>query len=153
MKLFPLIAAAAISLLLFNAVMAEEINLVGTDNGESLFKAIGIAFEKQHPGIIVNIPKSIDSGGGIKAVAEDRAMIARVARDFHEQEKKYGLTYIPFAKVKIVFFVNPGVKVRNLSSQQINDIYSGKIRNWEDLGGKNLKNKSCHLGEGRQRAH
>ncbi|QTA85110.1 substrate-binding domain-containing protein [Desulfonema magnum] len=139
MKLFSLIAATMMCLLLSNTVMAEEINLVGTENGEPIFKAIGIAFEKQHPEISVKIPDSIDSGGGIRAVAEDRAVIARVARDFNEREKKYGLTYIPFAKVQIVFFVNTGVEVKNLSVQQINDIYSGKIRNWQDLGGKNLK--------------
>ncbi len=44
-------------------------------------------------------------------------------------------------KVCIVGFaavVNPGVKVTNLSKQQLIDIFTGKIKNWKNVGGADL---------------
>jgi phosphate transport system substrate-binding protein len=68
-------------------------------------------------------------------VAEDSALIARVARDFEAHEKGYGLTFVPFGKVRIVFFVNKGVGIQNLTSRQLADIYSGKAKDWKAVGG------------------
>lgn len=45
--------------------------------------------------------------------------------------------YIPIGYEGFVFLVNAKNKVNGLSSQQIKDIYSGKITNWRELGGKN----------------
>lgn len=114
---------------------AEEINLVGTENGEPVFRAVAEAFEKRNPGVTVQIPESIDSGGGIKAVADGEARIARVARDFEAHEKGYGLTFVPFGTVQIVFFVNKGVGVENLTAKQLADIYSGAVEDWAAVGG------------------
>ena len=38
-----------------------------------------------------------------------------------------------------VFLVNRISPVRDLSSQQIKDIYQNKITNWQDLGGEDLE--------------
>jgi phosphate transport system substrate-binding protein len=113
---------------------AEEIRLVGTENGEAIFEAVCTEFQRLNPGIVVRVPESIDSGGGIKAVASDRARIARVARPLEAHEKGNDLVYVPFAKVQIAFFVNPGIRIDGLSAQQFADIYSGKIRNWQEVG-------------------
>lgn len=47
------------------------------------------------------------------------------------------LEYIPIGKEAFVFFVNHKNEVENLTLQQVKDIYSGKITNWSELGGKN----------------
>ena len=44
------------------------------------------------------------------------------------------LTYTPIALDAFVFFVNKDCPIDGLTSQQILDIYSGKIRDWKDLG-------------------
>lgn len=117
---------------------AEEINWVGTENGEPIFEAVAQTFDAAHPDVSVKVPPSIDSGGGIKAVATDRARIARVARGFIDGEKAYDLSMVPFAKVQIVFYVHPDVSIQNLSSKQVCGIYEGSITNWKELGGANL---------------
>lgn len=127
---------------------AGEINLVGTENGEPVFEAVAKAFSKSNPDVKVLIPESIDSGGGIAAVGTGKAVIARVARDFTEEEKKYGLKFVPFAKMQIVFFVNKGVTVEDLTPKQICDIYSGKVKNWKDLGGGDRKIRVVNREEG-----
>lgn len=144
------IPVSVIALMLASALSAgaEEINLVGTDNAESIFKAVGEAFGKANPDVIVKVPESIDSGGGIKAVATGAASVARVARDFNETEKAYGLTYVPFGKVQIAFFTHKAVGVKNLTGEQVRDIFSGAIGNWKDRGGPDMKIRVVTREEG-----
>ncbi|MBO4544329.1 MAG: substrate-binding domain-containing protein [Verrucomicrobia bacterium] len=44
------------------------------------------------------------------------------------------LTYTPIALDAFVFFVNKDCPIDGLTSQQARDIYSGKIRDWKELG-------------------
>jgi phosphate transport system substrate-binding protein len=120
---------------LVSVVSAEEITIVGTGAGVVILKALGDAFSRENPGVIITIPESIGTGGGIKAVGRDEYLLGRVARDIQEKEKPYGLTYVPYAKEPIVFFTNKSVTVKDLSTQQILDIYSGKLSNWKEVGG------------------
>jgi phosphate transport system substrate-binding protein len=130
------------------SVSAEELTIVGTGSGTAILKAIGAAFTLQHPGVTITVPKSIGSGGGIKAVGRDEYLLGRVAREINENEKDYGLSLVPVAKIPIVFFVNKSVTVGNLSVQQVLDIYSGKITNWKDVGGNDARIRVITREEG-----
>lgn len=129
-------------------VKAEEITIVGTGSGPLILKEIGKAFRQQNPDITINVPRSIGSGGGIKAVGNDEYLIGRVARGIKDNEKHYNLTYLPIARVPIVFYVNPNVPVDNLTNEQIIGIYSGKIFDWREVGGHNARIKVVRRQEG-----
>ncbi|MCP4345966.1 MAG: phosphate ABC transporter substrate-binding protein [Desulfobacterales bacterium] len=137
-----------IVLALSSPVIAEEITIVGTGSGAAILKAVGAAFSQDNPGVTVNVPKSIGSGGGVKAVGRDKQLIGRVARQIKDGEQHFGLTYVPFAKMPIVFFTNKSVEIKNLSSQQVCDIYSGKVTNWKEAGGKNARIKLVRREDG-----
>ena len=126
---------AALNLVPLSAI-AEEISIVGTGSGAEILENLGKAFSKANPGVTVGVPKSIGSGGAIKAAGTDTARVGRVARGIKENEKSYGLTYLPVAKLPIVIMTHKGVGVKNLTAQQVCDIYSGKITNWKEVGGK-----------------
>lgn len=55
--------------------------------------------------------------------------------------KESGVEFIftPIAKEAFVFFVNKNNIINNLSVENIQDIYSGKITNWGKAGGENTK--------------
>ncbi len=127
---------------------AEEITIVGTGDGVVILKAIGSAFTRANPGVEIDVPESIGSSGGIKAVGNDQFALGRVARKIKEREKQYGLTYLPFARVPTVFFVNREVPVRNLTTDQVNAIYSGAITNWRDVGGSDAGIRVVRREEG-----
>lgn len=115
--------------------LAEDVTIVGTGDGVAILKNIGEAFSKANGGKI-NVPDSIGSGGGIKAVGSDEAKIARVARKLKDKEAPLGLSYTAFATIPTVFCVNSEVGVDNLSAKQVTDIYAGVITDWKDVGGK-----------------
>ena len=117
----------------------EEITIVGTGDGIPILESLGAAFSENNPNVIVRVPPSIGSGGGIKSVGDDSFVLGRVARGIKDKEQHYGLTYQPFAKVPVVFFVHPSAGVRNLSAKQVVDIYSGRITNWSEVGGNNTR--------------
>ena len=54
------------------------------------------------------------------------------AKEAEEMWVDYEMT--PFAREAFVFFVNKENPINNLSSEQIRGIYSGKIKDWKEIG-------------------
>lgn len=123
-------------LIVAGTAAAEDIQVVGTGSGMTLLKAITDKFNQENPGANFTVPDSIGSSGGIKAVGTDQYKIGRIARPLKEKESRYGLTYLPFAKMPIVFFTNKSCGVKDLTAQQLCDIYSGKTTDWSEVGGQ-----------------
>lgn len=55
------------------------------------------------------------------------------------KDNEVELEIVPIVKEAFVFFVNKNNPVDNLTLNQIQNIYSGKIKNWKDVGGSNNK--------------
>jgi len=91
---------------------------------------------KAETGNVVNY-QSIGSSGGIKQI--DAKTVDFGASDVARKQSdldKNGQVQFPMVMGGVVVVVNiPGVKNNqlNLSSQQVSDIFSGKIRNWKDV--------------------
>ena len=81
----------------------------------------------------------LGSSAGIEAVSNGTADIATSSRDLSADEKNLGLTPIVIAHDGIAVIVNEDNPVDNLSIDQLRDIYTGKITNWKELGGEDLK--------------
>lgn len=76
------------------------------------------------------------SGVGVKQVGEGLVGIGNTGRPLKENEiSQFGLETFPFAIDGVAVAVNPGNPVKELTSAQVADIYSGKITDWKDLGG------------------
>lgn len=77
------------------------------------------------------------SGVGIKQVGEGLVDIGNAGRKATEQEiSTYGLQMVKWAIDGVGVVVNPKNSVSSLTSAQLQDIYSGKIVNWKELGGE-----------------
>ena len=126
----------------YSAVVAnaqETLVIAGTGDSQALLRNLGAIFEKSHPDVTIEVPNSIGSGGGIKAVGRGEAGLGRTARALKEKEKP-GLTDVAFARSPVVFATNTSVhEVLDLSREQILAIYSGKINNWKEVGGPDGK--------------
>lgn len=116
-------------------VHAETLVIPGSGASETLLTQLAVNFQRQYPKDQVQIPPSIGSSGGVKAVIGNEAIMARVARPLHEAETKAGLKQWIFARDAVAFAVGESVTVRAVSSSQLADIYSGRIDHWGALGG------------------
>jgi len=118
---------------------AENLVIAGTGDSQSVLRKLAVLFEEQNQGITVEVPDSIGSGGGIKAISRHEVGLARTARPLKKKERSEDLTEIMFARSPVVFVASPGSVVNNVSTQQVLDIFSGKIKNWKELGGPDHK--------------
>ncbi|PNH21634.1 phosphate ABC transporter phosphate-binding protein [Megasphaera hutchinsoni] len=113
---------------------------VSMDGSTSMEKVIGIlgeSFQKETGITFTYNPTG--SGSGIKAVSEGRCDIGLASRNLKDEEKASGLTETVIAHDGIAMIVNPDNPIRNVSITDIVGIYTGKITNWSQVGGKDEK--------------
>lgn len=69
----------------------------------------------------------------------DIIFVAKPSKEQIETAEKAGIEFnmYPIGYEAFVFLVNKNNPVESLTIQQIKDIYTGKIANWKDIGGKN----------------
>src|SRR3989442_5779436 len=122
------------------AAELEAVTLPGTGDSQDLLRALAQSSAAQYPGRQVTVPISIGSDGGVRVVGTGESPIGRVARLPNAAEvAKYGeFEYLEFARVPVAFVVSRETGVRDLSQQQICDIFSGRVTNWKEVGGQDL---------------
>lgn len=84
------------------------------------------------------------SGSGIRMLLNNQLAFAQSSRPINAQEQQQAqsqgirLAAIPVAIDGVAVAVNPNLALAGLTVQQLADIYTGKIRNWREVGGPNL---------------
>jgi phosphate transport system substrate-binding protein len=121
--------------------VAGTLAVVGTGDGMEMLHAVSVVFSTERPDVQVSVPPSIGSGGAVAAVGDDRNVLGRVARPLKDAEKEQGLETTPILRIPSAFFVHPSAAVKALTTKQLTDIYAGRVENWKDLGGADLKIK------------
>jgi phosphate/phosphite/phosphonate ABC transporter binding protein len=102
------------------------------------FRILGQEFERRNPKYkVVFLPDS-HTKGGVMGVVTKECDIGLMSRNFTDEEKKQDVYRIPFALDGVSFALHTSVGVKNLTTRQILDIYSGKITNWKEVGGNDV---------------
>ena len=115
---------------------APALRIAGTGDSEDVLREAARLLAEASPPLVLSVPDSIGSTGGIKAVLAGQADLARAARPLREAEKAQGLVEWVFAETPVVFAVNPAVTgLTGLTAAQVLDIYAGRITDWAALGG------------------
>ena len=81
--------------------------------------------------------------GAYKDIVDGNADIIICAQPSDEQlqyakDNGVELEMVPIGSDAFVFIVNDGNPVNNITIEQIRGIYSGEIKNWKELGGKDI---------------
>ena len=131
-----------ISVLLFSFVLLAaagsshaQLNLRGDYASARGITEVGALYARQHKTTINVRPFSTNAGiDGVLKGEIDVAAAARppVAARADERE----LVFWPVAWDAVVFIVHPSNPVRQLSLQQVRDIFLGKLDNWKEVGGR-----------------
>jgi phosphate transport system substrate-binding protein len=131
-----LIALAAFGAVAFpTAAQAKTTILMsGSTSVYPLEVKIAQAYAKKYPG---EVKFSISQGGsdiGIGDVARKRVSIGASSRDLQSGDPG-GLVFNKIARDGVCVVTNPDNAMANLSQEQVQDIFSGKVRRWDDVQG------------------
>ncbi len=124
------------------AKVSAYIQNKGSDTLVNLALAWAERYQSEHPEISISVTGG-GSGTGIAALINGTVDIANASRAMKSEETQQaeanGVKPVEFvvARDAIAVIVNPENPIRQLTLQQISDIYSGKINNWSELGGDN----------------
>ena len=142
LKLVALLLILALGVLLLggcssSSAQAKKLNVSGSTTILPIAEESADAFKAIHPDVTVLV-SGLGSSAGIEAVSAGTAEIGTSSRELAPEEKSNGLVDFPIAYDGIAVIVNPNNPVSGLAVQQLRDIFSGKIKNWSQLGGSNL---------------
>lgn len=135
-------------IMLIMAIMAtatgfsqSKITVKGSDTMVILAQRWAELYMKNNPTATIQVTGG-GSGVGITALINGTTDICDASRPMKQTEiEKLKARYntlgveIPCAKDGVTIFLNEANKVNELTLKQISDIYTGKIRNWKELGG------------------
>jgi phosphate transport system substrate-binding protein len=114
---------------------SHRIDIAGSTSVQPLAEELANTYSKNHPDLLINVQGG-GSGMGIRSIQQKITNIGMSSEHLTKEDEK-GVTELKLGDEGIVVCVNNRNKVSNLTSQQIKDIFSGKINNWKDVGGDN----------------
>jgi phosphate transport system substrate-binding protein len=120
----------------------DTIQDIGSDTLVNLALAWAEKYMGEHPEVRISVTGG-GSGTGIAALINRTTDIANASREMSADEiataKKNGIEPVRYtvARDAIAVVVNPKNPVGKLTLQQLSDIYTHKITNWQQVGGEN----------------
>lgn len=125
------------------SMAAETITIAGDPCSVPLAKKLGEAFAKK-TGVKADV-SSFSCQVGINKATEGEANIGVSTKNQLSDILPDGAVNTVIAKSPIVLIVNKKNPINNLTYEQLQGIYSGKIKNWKDIGGKDAEIKNVML--------
>lgn len=104
-----------------------------------LLKTLASEFSKKESDAEIVFLPDAHSEAGITGTTEEKYDMGLISREMLPSEKQSPLRYLHLAKDGMVFATNLNVRVANLNSDQIRDIYAGSIVNWSEVGGPDAR--------------
>lgn len=114
---------------------SNKITVSGSTSVGPVVEVLGEDFSAKNEGISVEV-QQIGSSAGIKNAIEGTSQIGMASRDLKDEEKASGLKETQIAIDGIAVITNKNNEVKDLTLEQVKDIYTGKITNWKEVGGK-----------------
>ena len=132
-----LVAVVAVGCGSDNSTESSEVKITisgSTSVGPSM-DLLAEEFETKNEGISIEI-QQLGSSAGIKNAIDGTSEIGMASRDLKDEEKNTGLQETEIALDAIALITNSSNEVKDLTMEQIKGIYTGKITNWSEVGGK-----------------
>jgi phosphate transport system substrate-binding protein len=140
-----IILLSLVSLLFIGLSANNIITVKGSDTMVILAQRWAEVYMKKNKNVVIQVTGG-GSGTGISALINGTTDICNSSRPIKKEEKiklkeKYGTTGVEI-KVAIdglSIYVNQKNPVNELTLDQVKDIYTGKINNWKEVGGKDAQ--------------
>lgn len=127
------------------AITAEKITVKGSDTMVILAQRWAEKYMAAHPDVVIQVTGG-GTGTGISALINGTTDICNASRPMKDSERlkiqeKYGSRGVEIraALDGVAIYLNERNPVKDLTLGQLKDIYTGKITNWNQVGGADKK--------------
>lgn len=115
--------------------MSGKISLAGSTSMEKACEALMEGFMEKYPDVTVTTEYT-GSGAGLESLTAGSVDIGNASRHVKDGEKSKGAVENVIALDGIAVITDKNNTVTDLTKEQLTQIYTGEIRNWSELGGK-----------------
>ena len=115
--------------------LSGKLSLSGSTSMEKVCEALAETFMEKYPDVTVTVEYT-GSGAGIESVTSKMVDIGNSSRALKDTEKEKGVVENVIAIDGIAVITNNSNEVENLTKEDLIKIYTGEIKNWKELGGK-----------------
>lgn len=122
----------------------NKIVIDGSTTVGPIAKAFAEYYRKQNPTVNITVSES-GSGNGAKSLVNGTCDVASMSRFMKDEEVKAAVDkgVVPvchtIAVDGIAVITHPSNPVKGLTVAQVRDIYTGKVTNWNEVGGPNAR--------------
>lgn len=113
-----------------------SIIIVGSTSAQPLVEELSRVYMKKNPNVKIFVEGG-GSGAGIKAVMTNTADIGNVSEVLKPDDASL-VKQVTIAKDGIAIIVNKANSVKDLTTEQLQKIYTGVCTNWNQVGGPNM---------------
>lgn len=116
-----------------------ELNIAGSTTVQPLAEVLAESFEALEPGAVVYVQGG-GSSVGVRSAADRSSDIGMASREVKPSElNEYPeLVVHTIARDGIAIVTEPGCVIENLTVEQVREIFTGEITNWNEIGGGDL---------------
>jgi len=111
---------------------APPLIFAGSGTNLPITRLLVEAFRQHHPEYLIEVPPSLGSTGGIRAVADGAIALGLISRPLKSQEQALGLTSVAYARTAVVIGAHPTVSDDEITFTDFLDIYKGTKTRWKD---------------------
>lgn len=112
-------------------VMAEPV-------GKSVAESLARLFDKNGKST-TTVESVVDRDSGYGPLLKGRVGVLQISGELEENDRTaYGITAVHYADLPVAIVTHAGVGKRDLTQQQVCDAFSGRVKNWKQLGGPEL---------------
>ena len=113
---------------------SSKITVSGSTSVGPTMEILAEDYQKENDTTTIEV-QQVGSSAGITNTIDGTSQIGMSSRDLKDEEKSAGLQETKIAIDGIAVITNKNNPVKNLTTDQVKDIYTGKITNWKEVGG------------------
>ena len=115
-----------------------EIKIGGSAEAYEILEELSEKYQEKSPDIKFRFLPNSQTSGGIQGVKDNIIDIGAVGRSPTSEEKSNTFEYRALVQNALVIVAHQSAgKVTNLTTEQLQRIYRGEIKNWQEVGGEN----------------
>ena len=119
------------------AKLSGSISMSGSTSMEKFANALCESFMEKYPDVNVTV-EFTGSSAGVESVLSGKCDIGNSSRNLKDEEKEKGAVENIVAIDGIAVAVDPNNTINDLTKDQLVSIYTGKVKNWSEVGGSNM---------------